>query len=132
MFDHNLRECLTFDDVMLLPAYSEVLPAEVDVRSRLTRGIELNIPIVSAAMDSVTEARSAIAMARHGGIGIIHRNLSIEDQAHQVDFVKRSEAGMVDEPITISPDATIGEADALCGRYRISGVPVVDRDLRLL
>ena len=92
----------------------------------------MNVPLISSPMDTVTEARMAVAMARQGGLGIIHRNMSIEDQARQVDVVKRSEAGMVDEPITISPDATIGEADAICGRYHISGVPVVDTDMHLL
>src|ERR1700755_3419137 len=98
MFDKNLRECLTFDDVMLVPAYSEVLPAEVDVRTRLTRHIELNIPLVSAAMDSVTEARAAIAMARNGGIGIVHKNLSPEAQASEIERVKRAESGMIIDP----------------------------------
>ena len=98
----------------------------------MSKRISVKIPLISSPMDTVTEARMAVAIARQGGLGIIHRNLSIEDQAHQVDIVKRSEAGMIDEPITISPDATIGEADAMCGRYRISGVPVVDRDMRLL
>src|SRR3954466_15691200 len=100
MFGRNLGECLTFDDVMLVPAYSEVLPAETDVRTRLTRSIELNIPIVSAAMDSVTEARTAIAMARQGGIGVIHKNLSIQAQAHEVDRVKRAESGIILNPVT--------------------------------
>ena len=99
MFDEELRQCLTFDDVMLVPGYSEVVPAEVDVRSRLTRNIELNIPLVSAAMDSVTEARAAIAMARHGGIGILHKNLPPEAQAAEVDRVKRAESGMIIDPV---------------------------------
>ena len=98
MFDRNLRECLTYDDVMLVPAYSDIVPADVDVKSRLTRGIELNIPILSAAMDSVTEARAAIAMARHGGIGIIHKNLTAQAQAHEVDRVKRRESGIITDP----------------------------------
>jgi IMP dehydrogenase len=123
---------LTFDDVLLQPSQSDVIPSEVDTSSRVSRRITVRLPLISSPMDTVTEARMAVAIARQGGLGVIHRNLSIEDQAHQVDVVKRSEAGMVDEPITISPDATIGEADAMCGRYRISGVPVVDRDLRLL
>src|SRR5690349_23633989 len=96
--------------------------------SRLTREISLKVPLVSAAMDTVTESRMAIAMARQGGLGVLHRNLSIEDQAHQVDVVKRSEAGMVSDPVTTSPDATLAEVDALCGQYRISGLPVVDAD----
>jgi IMP dehydrogenase len=123
---------LTFDDVLLQPAQSEVIPSEVDTSSRVSKRITLRVPLISSPMDTVTEARMAVAMARQGGLGIIHRNLSIEDQAHQVDVVKRSEAGMVDEPITISPDATIGEADAMCAGYHISGVPVVDTDMRLL
>ncbi len=123
---------LTFDDVLLQPSESDIIPSEVDTTSRVSKRISVKIPLVSSPMDTVTEARMAVAIARQGGLGVIHRNLSIEDQAHQVDVVKRSEAGMVAEPITISPDATIGEADAMCGRYRISGVPVVDRDMRLL
>lgn len=123
---------LTFDDVLLQPAESDIIPSQVSTGSRVSKRIAVKIPLLSSPMDTVTEARMAVAIARQGGLGVIHRNLSVEDQAHQVDVVKRSEAGMVDEPITISPDATIGEADALCGRYRISGVPVVDRDLRLL
>ncbi|MGC9666674.1 IMP dehydrogenase [Planosporangium sp. 12N6] len=119
---------LTFDDVLLLPAESEVVPSAVDTSTQLTRNVRLHIPLVSSAMDTVTEARMAIAMARHGGIGVLHRNLSIEDQAQQVDLVKRSEAGMVTNPITCSPDDTVGEVDALCGRYRISGVPVTDAE----
>ena len=123
---------LTFDDVLLQPSESDIIPSKVDTTSRVSKRISVKIPLVSSPMDTVTEARMAVAIARQGGLGVIHRNLSIEDQAHQVDVVKRSEAGMVAEPITISPDATIGEADAMCGRYRISGVPVVDRDMRLL
>ncbi len=123
---------LTFDDVLLQPRESDVIPSEVSTTSRLSRRITLNVPFLSAAMDTVTEQRMAIAMAREGGLGILHRNLSIADQAHMVDQVKRSEAGMIDEPITISPDATIGEADELCGTYRISGIPVVDKDMVLL
>ncbi len=126
MFDRNLRECLTFDDVMLVPAYSEVLPAEADVRSRLTRTIELNIPIVSAAMDSVTEARSAIAMARQGGIGIIHKNLGIEEQAHEVDRVKRAESGIIINPVTVRPSQSLREALGVMREHEISGVPVVE------
>ena len=123
---------LTFDDVLLQPNQSDVTPSEVDTSTPVSKRISVKIPLVSSPMDTVTEARMAVAIARQGGLGVIHRNLSIEDQAHQVDIVKRSEAGMIDEPITISPEATIGEADAMCGRYRISGVPVVDRDLTLL
>src|SRR5664279_4028607 len=117
---------LTYDDVLLLPGESDVIPSEVDTSTRLTRGITLSVPLLSAAMDTVTEARMAIAMARQGGLGVLHRNLSIEDQANQVDLVKRSESGMVSNPVTVGPDATLAEVDTLCGRYRISGVPVVD------
>jgi IMP dehydrogenase len=117
---------LTFDDVLLQPVESDVVPSEVSTCSRVSRNIEVNIPLLSSAMDTVTEARMAIAMARQGGLGVLHRNLSIEDQAQQVDLVKRSEAGMIAQPITIGPDATIAEADAMCAHYRISGVPVVD------
>ena len=123
---------LTFDDVLLQPAESDVIPSEVSTASRVSKRISVKVPLISSPMDTVTEARMAVAIARQGGLGIIHRNLSIEDQAHQVDVVKRSEAGMIEEPITISPNATIGEADAMCGRFHISGVPVVDRELRLL
>jgi len=112
--------------VLLQPNESDVIPSEAVTKSRVSRNIEVNIPLVSSAMDTVTEARMAIAMARQGGLGVLHRNNSIEDQAQQVDLVKRSESGMIAQPITIGPDATIGEADALCGQYRISGVPVVD------
>ncbi|MFG2038238.1 IMP dehydrogenase [Dactylosporangium sp. NPDC048998] len=123
---------LTFDDVLLLPGESDVVPSGVDTSSRVTRNITLRIPLVSSAMDTVTEARMAIAMARQGGIGTLHRNLSIEEQAQQVDLVKRSEAGMVTNPVTCSPDDTLGEVDALCGRYRISGVPVTDAEGQLV
>ena len=119
---------LTYDDVLLLPAASDVVPSEVDTTTRLTREITLRIPLISSAMDTVTESRMAIAMARQGGIGILHRNLSIEDQASQVDLVKRSEAGMVSNPVTCLPDNTLAEVDRLCARYRISGVPVVDQE----
>jgi IMP dehydrogenase len=126
MFDRNLRECLTFDDVMLVPAYSEVLPAEADVRSRLTKTIELNIPIVSAAMDSVTEARSAVAMAREGGMGIIHKNLAIADQANEVDRVKRAESGIILNPVTVRPSQSLREALGVMREHDVSGVPVVE------
>ncbi|UGT45666.1 IMP dehydrogenase [Nocardia yamanashiensis] len=119
---------LTFDDVLLLPAESDVIPSGVDTTTRLSRNITLNIPLVSAAMDTVTEARMAIAMARQGGIGVLHRNLSMQDQARQVEIVKRSEAGMVSDPVTCSPDSTLTEVDALCKQFRISGVPVTDGD----
>jgi len=117
---------LTFDDVLLLPGASDVIPSQVDTGSRLTRGLTVRVPLLSSAMDTVTEARMAIAMARQGGIGVLHRNLPPEDQAQQVDLVKRSEAGMVAAPITCGPDATIAEADAMMARFRISGVPVTD------
>ncbi|MCL2723888.1 MAG: IMP dehydrogenase [Polyangiaceae bacterium] len=126
MLDDHLRECLTFDDVLLVPAYSEVLPREVDVRSRLCRGIELNIPLVSAAMDSVTEARAAIAMAREGGLGILHKNLSPADQAREVEKVKRAESGMVLAPITVRPSQSLREALHIMHEHDISGVPVVE------
>ncbi|HEY7224266.1 MAG TPA: IMP dehydrogenase [Micromonosporaceae bacterium] len=119
---------LTFDDVLLLPAESDVVPTEVATGTRLSRRVTLGIPLVSSAMDTVTEARMAIAMARQGGIGVLHRNLSIEDQATQVDLVKRSEAGMLTNPVTCSPEDTLAHVEALCGRYRISGLPVVDPD----
>jgi IMP dehydrogenase len=128
MFDRSARECLTFDDVMLVPAYSELLPAEVDVRSRLTRGIELNVPIVSAAMDSVTEARAAIAIARQGGIGIIHKNLPPKAQAQEVDRVKRAESGIILDPVTVRPSQSLREALAVMRAHDVSGVPVVEGD----
>ncbi len=117
---------LTFDDVLLLPGESDVVPSEVDTTARVTRNISVQMPLVSSAMDTVTEARMAISMARQGGVGVLHRNLPIEAQAAQVDLVKRSEAGMVNDPVTCSPDDTLADVDRLCGRYRISGVPVVD------
>jgi IMP dehydrogenase len=119
---------LTYDDVLLQPAESDVIPSEVDTTSRLTRNITVRIPLLSSAMDTVTEARMAIAMARQGGVGVLHRNLSIDDQAAQVDLVKRSESGMITDPVTCSPDDTLAHVDALCGRFRISGVPVADAD----
>jgi IMP dehydrogenase len=123
---------LTFDDVLLLPAHSEILPSEADTAARLSRRITLRLPLVSSAMDTVTEARMAIAMARQGGVGVLHRNLSVEDQAHQVDTVKRSEAGMITNPVTCGPDATVADVESLCARYRISGVPVTSQDGVLL
>ncbi len=119
---------LTFDDVLLLPAESNIIPSEVDTSTQFTRNIRLGVPVISAAMDTVTEARMAVAMARQGGLGVLHRNLSAEEQAEQVEIVKRSESGMVTDPVTASPDMTIGEVDALCARFRISGLPVVDAD----
>ncbi len=119
---------LTFDDVLLLPGYSELAPGDLDTTSRLTREISLRTPLISAAMDTVTESRMAIAMARQGGIGVLHRNLSIEDQAYQVDLVKRTQTGMITNPIVIGPGATLEELDTICGEYRVSGLPVVDED----
>ncbi len=129
--EHGIPLGLTFDDVLLLPVECDLAPSEASTTSRLTRNIDLAMPLVSSAMDTVTEARMAIAIARLGGIGVLHRNLSIEDQAAQVDLVKRSESGMITNPITCSPDDTIRDVDALCGKYRISGVPVVDAFGRL-
>jgi IMP dehydrogenase len=119
---------LTFDDVLLVPAYSDLQPGDADTTTRLSRNVVVRLPLVSAAMDTVTEARMAVAMARQGGIGILHRNLSIEDQAGQVDLVKRSEAGMVTHPVTCAPDDTLADVERLCATYRISGVPVTDPD----
>jgi IMP dehydrogenase len=124
MIDGSLREGLTFDDVLLEPARSEVVPAEADTKTMLTRGIGLNIPIVSSAMDTVTESHLAIALAQQGGIGIMHRNMPIDRQAEEVDRVKRSESGMIVDPITISPDKKIADALEMMKRYRISGIPV--------
>src|SRR5437870_9122493 len=126
------REGLTFDDVLLVPAESRVLPNDVSTATRLTRSIELRIPVVSAAMDTVTEARLAIALAREGGLGIVHRNLSIEDQVAEVDKVKRSESGMIVEPVTLRPDDLVGEALELMARYRVSGIPITDESTRLV
>jgi IMP dehydrogenase len=123
---------LTYDDVLLLPGETDVVPAEVDTSARLTRDITIAVPLLSAAMDTVTEARMAIAMARQGGIGVLHRNLSIDDQAYQVDLVKRTQTGLIPNPVTIGPDATLEQLDEVCGQYRISGLPVVDADQRLL
>jgi IMP dehydrogenase len=128
MLDETLRECLTFDDVMLVPAYSDVIPAEVEVKSRLTRRVELNIPILSAAMDSVTESRAAITMARQGGIGIIHKNLSPEAQALEVERVKRSESGVILDPVTVRPSQSLSDALGVMREHDVSGVPVVEGD----
>ncbi|NLH80804.1 MAG: CBS domain-containing protein, partial [Phyllobacteriaceae bacterium] len=119
-------EALTFDDVLLLPGHSEVMPGQVDIRSRVTKEIELNLPILSSAMDTVTEARLAIAMAQAGGIGVIHRNMEPDEQAEQVRQVKKFESGMVVNPIVIGPDATLADALALMSRFKISGIPVVE------
>ena len=126
------NEGLTFDDVLLVPAASDFLPSEADTSTRFTRGIRLAVPLISAAMDTVTEARLAIAMARFGGIGVIHRNLSIEDQAGEVDKVKRSESGMIVEPFTLQPSDLLADAEALMARFRISGVPITDAAGRLV
>jgi IMP dehydrogenase len=123
---------LTYDDVLLLPGHSDLAPSDIDMRTRLTREISLAVPLVSAAMDTVTESRMAIAMARQGGLGVLHRNLSIQDQAYQVDLVKRTQTGIIPNPVTIGPDATLEELDRLAGEYRVSGFPVVDADNRLL
>jgi IMP dehydrogenase len=123
---------LTFDDVLLIPARSDVVPAEVSLSTRITEGIELNVPLISAAMDTVTEARLAIAVAREGGIGIVHRNLTIEEQADEVDKVKRSESGMIVEPVTLGPDDHISDALAVMERFHISGVPITDASGKLV
>ncbi len=130
--DKILPEALTFDDVLLVPAYSEVLPRDVDITTQLTRNIRLNTPVISAAMDTVTEATLAIAMAREGGIGVVHKNMSIEEQAKQVKTVKRAENGMIYDPITIQPGATVGDAQHLMREYKIGGIPVVDLQHRLV
>jgi IMP dehydrogenase len=132
MLDELIPEGLTFDDVLLVPAHSQVLPRDVSLNTRLTRNITLNIPLVSAAMDTVTEARTAICMAREGGIGIIHKNLTIEEQAMEVDKVKKSESGMIVDPITMRPNQKIHEALAIMEKYRISGVPVTNSKGKLV
>ena len=123
---------LTYDDVLLLPGETDVVPSEVDTTARLTREISIRLPLLSSAMDTVTESRMAIAMARQGGLGILHRNLSIVDQAYQVDVVKRTQTGMITNPITIGQDATLEDLDEICGQYRVSGLPVVDATNHLL
>src|SRR5947207_13636150 len=123
---------LTFDDVLLVPRHSSVHPRDVDVRSQFTRGISLNIPLVSAAMDTVTEAEMAMAIAREGGIGVLHKNMPIDRQAAEVDRVKRSESGMILNPITLGPDRPLREAQQLMARFKISGVPIVDEDGKLV
>ena len=130
--DKIVMDGLTFDDVLLIPAYSEILPREVDLSTRFSRNIQLNIPFVSAAMDTVTEARLAIAIAREGGIGVIHKNMSIEAQAKQVHSVKRAENGMIYDPVTINRSSTVADALALMKEYHIGGIPVVDDDRRLV
>ncbi len=130
--DKFLGEALTFDDVLLVPSYSQVLPREVDISTQLTRKIRLNIPVVSAAMDTVTDNKLAIALARQGGIGIIHKNMSIEAQAEQVRSVKRSESGMIIDPVTLRKNATVGDAQALMRRFSIGGIPIVDEQNKLI
>ena len=130
--DRFSKEALTFDDILLVPGYTEVLPAEVDLSVELHPRLRLNIPIISAAMDTVTEAELAIALARQGGMGVIHRNLSVEAQAEEVDKVKRSESGMIVDPITLRPDHTLQDAEEVMSRYHISGVPITDQEGRLL
>ena len=123
---------LTFDDVLLLPAESDVVPSAADTSSQVTRRVRVQVPLVSSPMDTVTESRMAIAMARAGGLGVLHRNLSPEAQAAQAEVVKRSEAGMVTDPVTCSPDATLADVDALCAKFRISGVPVTGEGGKLV
>jgi len=130
--DRFIGEGLTYDDVLLVPAESNVLPAEIDLTTNLTKKISLRIPLISAAMDTVTEYRMAIALAREGGLGVIHKNMSIDAQAEQVDLVKRSENGVITNPFSLTSDRTIGEADALMAKFRISGVPIIDTDGKLI
>ncbi|MBA3394764.1 MAG: IMP dehydrogenase [Deltaproteobacteria bacterium] len=132
MLEDSLREALTFDDVLLVPGYSEVIPRDVDVATRLTPAIPLRMPLVSSAMDTVTEAQTAIRMAREGGMGFIHKNLSVEDQAREVLRVKKAQSGIVVDPLTVAPDKTLEDALAVMRHYRISGLPVVDGDKRPL
>src|SRR5258706_1032864 len=127
-----IEKAITFDDILLVPAKSKVLPRDVNVSTRLTRNIRLNIPVLSAAMDTVTESELAIAMAREGGIGILHKNMSIEKQASEVDRVKRSESGMIQDPITLKSEQTVGEANRLMERYQISGFPIVNDNNELI
>src|SRR6056297_3446727 len=128
----EIREALTFDDVLLVPAASTVLPSTADTRTFVTRDIAMNIPLLSSAMDTVTESRMAIAMAQSGGLGVIHRNLSVEEQSRQVRRVKRFESGIVYNPITLTPSQTLADAKALQERYRVTGFPVVDEGGRLV
>ena len=121
-----LEEALTFDDVLLVPAHSSIMPKDVDLTTRVTRDIELKVPLLSAAMDTVTEARLSIALAQEGGLGIIHKNLTAQEQAEQVNMVKKYESGVIKDPVQVSPDKTISEVIALREHYQVSGVPVVD------
>ena len=132
MLDESITEGLTFDDVLLLPSHSLILPRDVDLSTRLTKNIPLNIPLVSAAMDTVTEARTAISMAREGGIGFIHKNLTIQQQALEVDKVKKSESGMIVDPITMRPNQKIRDALEMMAKYRISGVPITKSNGKLV
>src|SRR6266480_2137486 len=132
MIHFPVPEALTFDDVLLLPAHSDVVPTQANTQTQLTRNIRLNIPISSAAMDTVTESHLAIAIAQQGGIGVIHKNLSIEAQRDEVDKVKRSESGMIVDPVTMTPDRFIRDALAVMQRYKISGVPIIAEDGRLV
>ena len=130
--DKIVMDGLTFDDVLLIPAYSEVLPRTVELKTRFSRNIELNIPFVTAAMDTVTESAMAIAIAREGGIGVIHKNMSINEQARQVAIVKRAENGMIYDPVTIRQGCTVGEALNMMAEYHIGGIPVVDDERHLV
>ena len=130
--DRFVGEGLTFDDVLLVPAESDVLPADVNLSTQLTKKVKLNVPVMSAAMDTVTEYRMAIAIAREGGIGVIHKNMSIDRQAEQVDLVKRSENGVITNPFYLNSGHTLGDADALMSKFRISGVPIVDDEGKLI
>ena len=132
MQERSITVALTFDDVLLVPAHSEVLPSQVSTQARLTRGIALNVPLLSAAMDTVTESRLAIAMAQEGGLGVLHKSMSIETQATEVDKVKRSESGMIVEPVTMRPEQKIYEALDVMSRYRVSGVPITDGEEKLV
>jgi len=132
MLEFPVPEALTFDDVLLVPAHSRILPSHVDTKTRLTRKITLNVPLVSSAMDTVTESRLAVALAQEGGIGIIHKNMPIDDQASEIDKVKRSESGMIVDPVTMTPDQKVFEALEAMSRYRISGLPVVDKSGKLV
>lgn len=124
----DVRQGLTYDDVLLVPQYSEVVGMQIDIKTHLTKNIVLNIPIVSAAMDTVTESKMAIALAREGGLGFIHKNMSIEDQAHEVDLVKKNESGMITNPIVLKGEHTVKEAAEIMANYKISGLPIVDDD----
>ena len=130
--DKIVMDGLTFDDVLLIPAYSEVLPKTVELKTRFSRHIELNVPFVTAAMDTVTESQMAIAIAREGGIGVIHKNMSIENQAREVAIVKRAENGMIYDPVTIQTGKTVADALAMMAEYHIGGIPVVDEENHLM